>query len=346
MISLLITQLFGQSFSLYTMFSRERILHYLVASLINLISNIIFLYITQNFISGSVSHEVMGIPCWEKVADWLVPFFPERPSLNTTPVIFKLKCPEVPTLTRYDWDPGSKFWGCFPHRELPIKPATKVNIVELEKMVSTAIEQGKFSPSQVKRAKHLVANLKNGAPSHQKANLPSCYIPNAKSTLAHGREVTDAVAYWVKNGYVAGPFKEPPLDRFRVNPIIAVEQEDKVRAVLNVSNNTGESFNNNVNKLMLKKVQMSSARNFGYTIRKCGANAKMSKFDLEAAYKQMPAPINELRLQGFCWLNRFFVELDQTFGAISAVANFDQLGHTKVDLAVIFSDIRLQHFLD
>ncbi len=85
---------------------------------------------------------------------------------------------------------------------------------------------------------------------------------------------------------------------------------------------------------------MSSARNFGYTIRKCGRNAKMSKFDLEAAYKQMPAPIRELRLQGFCWLNRYFVELDQIFGAISAVANFDQLGHTKVDLAVIFSEIR------
>ncbi len=183
---------------------------------------------------------------------------------------FQAQCPEVPALTRYDRDPGVKFWGSFPHKEIPTKPATKVNIVELENMVSNVIEQAKFSPSQVKRAKLLVANLKNVASSHQKVNLPSCFVQNAKSTLAHGREVTDAVAYWVKNGYVAGPFKEPPLDKFRVNPIIAVEQEDKVRAVLNVSNPTGESFNNNIKnksqKQMLEKVRVSSARNFGSSI--------------------------------------------------------------------------------
>ncbi len=66
----------------------------------------------------------------------------------------------------------------------------------------------------------------------------------------------------------------------------------------------------------------------------------MSKFDLEAAYKQVPARLQELRLQGFCWLGKFFVELDQIFGSISAVSNFDQLGHTKVDLAVVYSEVR------
>jgi hypothetical protein len=37
----------------------------------------------------------------------------------------------------------------------------------------------------------------------------------------------------------------------------------------------------------------------------------MSKFDIVAAYKQMPAKLEDYRLQGFRWLNRFFP--DQNF---------------------------------
>ena len=157
----------------------------------------------------------------------------------------------------------------------------------------------------------LLSNLRYGASSCQKSSLQSCFVQNAKPTLKYGREVTDVVAYWVKNSYVSGPFKEPPLAKFSVNPIIAVEQEDKVRAVLNVTNPLGKSLNSNIDMSRLEKFRMSSARNFGYTVRKFGKCAKMSKFDLEAANKQVPVPIDELRLQGFSCMNRFFVELDQ-----------------------------------
>ncbi len=253
---------------------------------------------------------------------------------------FKLKCPEIPILENYSKDPGAGFWQAFPSMALPTKPQTKVNVLELELMVNQVNSSASFSPSQSARACKVLNSLRNGASSHQKQSLPSCFVNNAKGTVKYGREVTDAVAYWVKNGFVAGPFDQPPLPRFRVNPIVAVVQDNKVRPVLNVSSPAGESFNNNIDKMRLEKVKMSSARNFGYTIRKCNRGALMSKSDLEAAYKQIPAPLSELRLQGFCWLNKFFIELDQIFGAISAVSNFDQLGHTKVDLAIVFSDIR------
>ena len=215
-----------------------------------------------------------------------------------------------------------------------------MNVSELKSHLAKAQALNGLSPSQVLRAEKVIRNLEHGAPSNQKFDLPGCFVENSKATLKHGREVTDTVVYWLKNGYVAGPFNQPPLPKFRVNPIMAVVQEGKVRPVLDVSSPSGFSFNDNVDKAKMEKVKMSSARNFGYTVRKCGAGALMSKFDLEAAYKQVPAPLSELRLQVFCWLNKFFVELDQIFGAISAVANFDQLNHTHVDLAIVFSEVR------
>jgi hypothetical protein len=79
---------------------------------------------------------------------------------------------------------------------------------------------------------------------------------------------------------------------------------------------------------------MTSAKAFGYSICEAGEGAIMSKFDIVAAYKQMPAKLEDYRLQGFRWLNRFFIETKQIFGAITSVANFDQLGRTVLYLTL------------
>jgi hypothetical protein len=54
---------------------------------------------------------------------------------------------------------------------------------------------------------------------------------------------------------------------------------------------------------------------------------------MKDAYKNIPAKLDELRLQGFIWLGKFFIELKQTFGALTSVSNFDILGNTVQTLA-------------
>jgi hypothetical protein len=54
----------------------------------------------------------------------------------------------------------------------------------------------------------------------------------------------------------------------------------------------------------------------------------MSKFDLVAAYKQVPCRVEDLRLQGFQWLGKYICETRQIFGASTSVCNFDMLGET------------------
>jgi hypothetical protein len=152
--------------------------------------------------------------------------------------------------------------------------------------------------------------------------------------MKHGELVTDTIASWVKQGFVCGPFVEPPLNRFRVNPLMAVEQDDKVRLVMNVSLPKDQSMNDNIDESKLEKVHMSSARSVSYLIKEAGKNAWISKMDKKDAYKIVPAPTEELRLQGFKWMNRYFAETQQIFGAETSVSNFDCLGKTVQSIII------------
>jgi hypothetical protein len=116
---------------------------------------------------------------------------------------------------------------------------------------------------------------------------------------------------------------------------MAVDQGEKVRLVINMSSPKGLSFNDNVRKESTEKVTMTSARNVSYTIVEAGKNATISKLDKKDAYKLVPAPVEDLRLQGFSMGGKFFVETQQVFGSVKAVENFDRLGKTLEDITTI-----------
>jgi hypothetical protein len=205
-------------------------------------------------------------------------------------------------LEDYSVAPDSSFWDKFPKRDLPTRPETKIKICELEKKVHGLSE--KMTCHQFARAKKAIDYLKHGAPSFQRGNLRACFVRNAKSTIIYGAQVTDNIATWIAEGYAAGPFDGPPCANFRVNPLLAVVQPDKVRPVLNVSSPHEASFNSGVDPLVTESIKMASAKKYGQLLLDCGQNATMSKHDLVAAYKQIPCRIEDLRLQGFCWLGK------------------------------------------
>ena len=279
----------------------------------------------------------MGLPeNWSRVQGWLEfsGVFSIPPFISEL-VVKKVKCPELPVLTDYSVPPSADFWKKFPSRPLPSVVKPRINVIALKGLVQNF--EHLLTDSQKRRAGRVLENLTFGASSYQKIDLPACSVENANITKKYGKEISDTIAHWVKEGFACGPFDYPPLDKFRVNSILAVPQDGKVRPVLNVSLPENHSFNDAIDQNLMEKVHMTSAREFGFAIMKCGKNAVMSKFDQKDAYKNVPAKLNELRLQGFRWLGKFFIELSQIFGAKSAVPNYDQSGHTVTDLAVIAS---------
>jgi hypothetical protein len=121
--------------------------------------------------------------------------------------------------------------------------------------------------------------------------------------------------------------------------MIAIIKGQKVRPVLNVSEPSATSFNDNVDKYQVERVMMDNARTFSYTLLEAGKNARIDKTDVKNAFKNVPAKIEDLNLQGFMLNGKFFIELRMIFGACTALANYDILGNTVEKLAVAESRI-------
>ena len=279
----------------------------------------------------------MGLAAnWQRTNKWLNYRGPVLTGYKPAEIKKQPKCPEIPVLPSYKKDPSETFWSKFPYSPFPTKVSSSIDVEALSVYVDKFSD--KMSPADVKRAKTVISSLTVGATSAQIKKLPACFVENPPSTLKHGKEITDAVGHWVKKEMAAGPFDSPPAGMFRVNSLVAIAQHGKVRPVLNVSLPEGSSFNDNIDILKLEKVKMSSARKFGYSMRREGLNCNMSKTDLCDAYKLVPAMHADLRLQGFMWLNKFFCETKQIFGARTSVSNFDQLGNVLVTMACIDSN--------
>jgi hypothetical protein len=257
--------------------------------------------------------------------------------------IKKSKWQDIPVLADYSKAPDPSFWSKFPVKKLPERPETSIDTVKLAERVKKYMHL--MTKHQIERSLKAVEYLNEGAPSFQEKNLPPCFVKNAPSTYKYGKEITENIATWIEEGYAAGPFDSPPCTNFRVNPLIAVVQPGKVRPVMNVSSPKGESYNSAVDEYETETVKMSSARQFGQLVLSCGKEATMSKHDLVAAYKQVPCKIQDLRLQGFSWLGKYFIETRQVFGAKTSVCNYDIVGETLRLLAVLESGVPSKYVL-
>jgi len=233
-------------------------------------------------------------------------------------------------LADYSTDPGEIFWSKFPKNPLPTKCATNISFSNLKHCLYECKKD--LTTCQLLRGEKCINNLQFGADSCQKFTLPSCNTSNASNTKNYGPEITDTVAAWSFKKFLAGPFDSPPLANFRVNPLMAIDQGEKIRPVLNVSLPKHQSFNSNIDNFKLEKVNMSTAKMFSHSVYDAGVASLMSKQDMVDAYKNIPCPVSDLRLQGFMWLEKYFIETQQIFGARTAVANFDVLGKTVLDI--------------
>ena len=233
--------------------------------------------------------------------------------------------------------PEPDFWSSFPHRDIPTKSSTRVDTAKLEELIAKSAHL--MTVHERDMADKTVRILKEGAPSYQLTELKGAIMKNAPSIMKCAPVFTQTLKKWIEDKIVAGPFMEPPMPEFRANSLMAEEQKDKVRPVMNMSYPKGRSFNDNVDKLKVGRTTMSSAKKFGQALRAAGKGAFMSKMDMKDAYKLVPAKTEDYRLQGFYWHHAYFIETQQIFGANTAVNNFDVLAKTVQMLARFKSGI-------
>ena len=106
------------------------------------------------------------------------------------------------------------FWKNFPHRKLPEKATTKLDIKALKQELYEI--NSILTAHEIKQGAVTVDNLENGAPAHQMFHLKGDIMKNAPSATSAGPEFTGILATWIEKEIVAGPFLSPPPQRIPV----------------------------------------------------------------------------------------------------------------------------------
>ena len=153
---------------------------------------------------------------------------------------------------------------------------------------------------------------------YQKLSLPPWVVQDIPSVIKNGILVTESIASWVNKKFVYSPYDYPSLPKFRLNCLMAIEQHDKLRLVLNMLLPEENFFNSNITKEKLEKISMSSARSYGYSVMKAGPWAIISKFDLCHANKIVNCQLQDFWLLGFMWLYKYFYEIRQMFSTVQS----------------------------
>ena len=100
--------------------------------------------------------------------------------------------------------------------------------------------------------------------------------------------MTDTLGHWLQSGILSGPFAYKTLIDFRCNTMNCIKKKNKIRLVMDLSSPNRSSYNDNIRPFIHRKVLMSTARHFSYSLLESGADAVRSKLDWVDAFKNIP----------------------------------------------------------
>ena len=156
-------------------------------------------------------------------------------------------------------------------------------------------------------------------------NLPhtnSLHPQNHKSARDHPHDVTKAILKELKNGHIAGPFTEPPLDNFHCSPLGAREKDDgSYRLIMDLSYPKGQSVNDFISKEDFS-VEYSKFDDATSLVRERGRNCLMCKMDIKHAFRVLPIHPSQWRFMGTKWMGFYFVDFRFSFGLRSSPGVF------------------------
>jgi hypothetical protein len=148
---------------------------------------------------------------------------------------------------------------------------------------------------------------------------------------------------------MAGPFPNPPVASLHVSPFGVIpknHQPGKWRLILDLSSPAGHSVNDGIPKdpFSLKYVTVDDAIQ---ALMDLGPGALMAKFDVKAAYRNIPIHPEDRHLLGMKWRDGYYVDLVLPFGLRSAPFIFNSVADA-VDWILVhnYAVSPLFHYLD
>ena len=260
--------------------------------------------------------------------DYLVKLSASLPLQVPSPKVFKPKM-NLPILQNYSgYVSDMKYWEYWP-KNIQTVGKSKIDGQRLKEL---ALESNFKDLSTLDKVfKDLTEGARIGCVG--KYRYPSV-SNNAKMAYDFGERVSDAVAEWVKDGYARGPVNKEDVPReAKISGIMTkAKPNGSVKVILNLSAPLGKSVNEGIDNACFPAT-MSSTKKWLQILHPAGKGCLIVKINWSSAYKQVAVQLDDLHLQWFQWLGKFFCELSLIFGAISSVGIFYRLA--KVVLHVV-----------
>ncbi|CAG2187291.1 unnamed protein product [Mytilus edulis] len=163
-----------------------------------------------------------------------------------------------------------------------------------------------------------------------KTELPTVECKNLQSAFRNPDSVDIIIKQEVDKGYLVGPFKKLPFDRYRVSPIGIVEGKysGKKRLIVDLSSPHESQDHFNINDLIDKEqctlsyVKIDDAIN---VIKEFGRLSILNKADIADAFKQLGIKRDQHHLYCIKWRNLYYYYVRLCFGSRSSPKIFDNL---------------------
>jgi hypothetical protein len=241
--------------------------------------------------------------------------------------IFKPKFPLLPVQCDYTSIKDQNFWDMFPvNRNSKAK-----SDIDSGKLRQLMVQEGiEIDQQDEKVLRWLETGASIGCVGTYRAASVSS---NTKGSYQCGREVSDAIAAWVKQGYAFGPVEEEDVPATaKINSILTRPKPNgAVRVILNLSAPQGASVNDGIDSDEFP-AKMSSTEAWLRVINKAGKGCLICKVDFADAYKHVAVAEEDTDLQWFEWGGKFFKELCLIFGCASSAGIFDATAKVVVKL--------------
>jgi hypothetical protein len=224
---------------------------------------------------------------------------------------------DLPTLESYRDTAPASFWKEFPTN------LTKVgkSLINAGKLIEMAQAVGCWTEEDEIIRKDLTAGADIGCRGEFRESSAS---KNAESAFLFPREITDAIAAWITKGFAKGPFDKAE-EGAKVNGIMCKQKPNgAARIILNLSAPIGRSVNEGI-VAEDYPATMSSTAKWLEVLEIAGRDGLMVKVDWADAYKHIAVRHEDIKLQWFSWLGKFFAELCLVFGTASSVGIFDRI---------------------
>ena len=149
-------------------------------------------------------------------------------------------------------------------------------------------------------------------------------------------------------GRVAGPFPSPPFPNFHSSPLGLVEKKEPgaYRIIHDLSFPDGQSVNSGISP-ELTKVHCQSLDDAIDIIVSLGTDCRISKADVEQAYRIIPIHPDSVHLLGFSWEGSYYYDRCLPFGLSISCRIFEAFSQAIHWILVHLLKVpKLTHILD